>query len=115
MTSSSLQAGPILEIEKATVYRRATCVFEDFSFSLKEGKHTAILGPNGSGKSTLLKLLSAEVHPVPNDATRMRLFGEGSSKWVVSSPSWTQHTALTLFILHPTQHETSGLRRLAEL
>src|SRR2546426_8828680 len=72
--------GPILEIEKATVYRGDTCVFEDLSFTLQEGRHTAILGPNGSGKSTLLKLLAGGVHPAPDDAARIPLFGEGGVK-----------------------------------
>jgi iron complex transport system ATP-binding protein len=98
MTSSSLQAGPILEIEKATVYRADTCVFEDLSFTLEEGAHTAILGPNGAGKSTLLKLLAGEVHPVPNDATRIRLFGE--EKWNV----WDVRKWLGL-VSHDLQHQ----------
>ncbi|MEO6307607.1 MAG: ATP-binding cassette domain-containing protein [Nitrospiraceae bacterium] len=67
---------PLIEIERATVYRGNTCVFTDFSLSLQEGEHVAILGPNGAGKSTFLKLLAGEVHPVPNDATHIRLFGE---------------------------------------
>ena len=70
MPSSSIQAGPILEIEKATVYRGDTCVFDDFSFvASRRGAHVAILGPNGARKSTFLKLLAGEVHPVPNDET----------------------------------------------
>ncbi|MBI3356429.1 MAG: ATP-binding cassette domain-containing protein [Nitrospirae bacterium] len=67
---------PIIDIHRATIYRGDTCVFSDFSFILREGEHAAILGPNGAGKSTLLKLLSGEVHPMPLDETRMRLFGE---------------------------------------
>ena len=67
---------PILDIRHATVYRGDTCVFEDLSLTLEEGVHTAILGPNGAGKSTILKLLAGEVHPVPNDATCIQLFGE---------------------------------------
>jgi iron complex transport system ATP-binding protein len=71
----------IVEIEHATVYRGETCVFSDFSFVLREGEHAAILGPNGAGKSTLLKLLSGEVHAMPNDDTRWALFGE--ERWNV--------------------------------
>ena len=63
MTSSSLQADPILEIEKATVYRGDTCVFEDLSFTLQAGVHTAILGPNGAGKSTLLRAAAGAHKP----------------------------------------------------
>ena len=98
MTASSLQAGPILEIEQVTVYRGDTCVFEDFSFTLDEGEHTAILGPNGSGKSTLLKLLAGEVHPVPNDATHIRLFGQ--EQWNV----WDVRKRLGM-VSHDLQHQ----------
>jgi iron complex transport system ATP-binding protein len=59
-------------------------VFSDFSFSLQEGEHAAIVGPNGAGKSTLLKLLAGGVHPLPLDATRISLFGEeGGNVWDV--------------------------------
>ena len=98
MAALSLQAGPILEIEKATVYRGDTCVFEDLSFTLQEGVHTAILGPNGSGKSTLLKLLAGEVQPVPNDAMRIRLFGE--EQWNV----WGVRKRLGM-VSHDLQHQ----------
>ena len=64
-----MKPSPLIEIERATVYRGDTCVFTDLSLSLQEGEHIAILGPNGAGKSTFLKLLAGEVHPVPNDAT----------------------------------------------
>jgi iron complex transport system ATP-binding protein len=82
MTSPSFQAGRILEIEKAAVYRGDTCVFEAF-FTLEEGAHRHPW-PERAGKSTLLKLLAGEVHPVPNDATRIRLFGE--EQWNVGRP-----------------------------
>ena len=107
MAALSLQAGPILEIEKATVYRGDTCVFEDFSFSLEKGVHTAILGPNGAGKSTLLKLLAGEAHPVPNDSTGIRLFGE--EEWNV----WDVRKRLGM-VSHDLQHQymdqVSGLK-----
>jgi iron complex transport system ATP-binding protein len=84
MPPSPFQGRPILDIQHATVYRGDTCVFSDFSFTLREGEHAAILGPNGAGKSTLLKLLSGEVHPMPLDGTRMTLFGEeGWNVWDV--------------------------------
>lgn len=67
---------PIIDIQRATVYRGDTCVFSEFSLSLRAAEHVAILGPNGAGKSTFLKLLSGEVHPMPFDHTHVRLFGE---------------------------------------
>lgn len=33
------------------------CIFQDFTFSLKEGVTTALLAPSGRGKTTLLRLL----------------------------------------------------------
>ncbi|MBA2486292.1 MAG: ATP-binding cassette domain-containing protein [Nitrospira sp.] len=72
---------PIIDIQRATVYRGDTRVFTNFSLSLPEGEHVAILGPNGAGKSTFLKLLSGEVHPMTLDHTRVRLFGE--ERWNV--------------------------------
>jgi iron complex transport system ATP-binding protein len=75
---------PILDIQRATVYRGETRVFSDFSFMLRKGEHAVILGPNGAGKSTLLKLLAGGVHPMPLEQAHIRLFGEeGSNVWDV--------------------------------
>lgn len=90
--------GFILEIENATVYRGDTRVFTEFSLFLQEGEHIAILGPNGAGKSTFLKLLAGEVHPVPNDATRIRIFGE--ERWNV----WDMRKRLGM-VSHDLQHQ----------
>ena len=89
---------PIVNIHRATVYRGDTCVFTDFSLSLQEGEHVAILGPNGAGKSTFLKLLAGEVHPVPNDETHIRLFGE--ERWNV----WDVRKRLGM-VSHDLQHQ----------
>ena len=89
---------PIVNINRATVYRGDTCVFADFSLSLQEGEHVAILGPNGSGKSTFLKLLAGEVHPVPHDETHIRLFGE--ERWNV----WDVRKRLGM-VSHDLQHQ----------
>ena len=88
----------IFDIHRATVYRGDTCVFTDFSLSLREGEHVAILGPNGAGKSTFLKLLVGEVHPVPNDETSIRLFGE--EQWNV----WDVRKRLGM-VSHDLQHQ----------
>jgi len=88
---------PILDISRATVYRGDTRVFDNLSFSLSEGQHTAILGPNGAGKSTILKLLAGDVHPVPHDDTSVRLFGE--TQWNV----WDIRKRLGL-VSHDLQH-----------
>lgn len=93
-----MKPSPLIEIERATVYRGDTCVFTDFSLSLQEGEHVAILGPNGAGKSTFLKLLAGEVHPLPNDATHIRLFGE--ERWNV----WDVRKRLGM-VSHDLQHQ----------
>lgn len=93
-----MKPSPIVEIERATVYRGDTCVFDDFSFVLEQGEHAAILGPNGAGKSTLLKLLAGDVHPVPRDETKIRLFGE--RQWNV----WDVRKRLGL-VSHDLQHQ----------
>ncbi|HEY6084503.1 MAG TPA: ATP-binding cassette domain-containing protein [Nitrospira sp.] len=99
--------GPILDIHNATVYRGDTCVFEHLSFTLEEDRHTAILGPNGAGKSTILKLLAGEVHPVPDEASSIRVFGE--SRWNV----WDIRKRLGM-VSHDLQHQyldrVSGLK-----
>ena len=93
-----MKRSPFIEIERATVYRGDTCVFNDFSLSLQEGEHVAILGPNGAGKSTFLKLLAGEVHPLPNDETHIRLFGE--EQWNV----WDVRKRLGM-VSHDLQHQ----------
>jgi iron complex transport system ATP-binding protein len=89
---------PILDIKNATVYRGDTCVFDDLSFMLAAGAHTAILGPNGAGKSTILKLLSGEVHSLPKDETSIRVFGE--ARWNV----WDVRKRLGM-VSHDLQHQ----------
>ena len=54
--------------------------------------------PNGAGKSTFLKLLAGEVHPVPNDETHIRLFGE--EQWNV----WDVRKRLGM-VSHDLQHQ----------
>ena len=89
---------PILDIKNATVYRGDACVFDDLSFMLAAGAHTAILGPNGAGKSTILKLLSGEVHSLPKHETSIRVFGE--AQWNV----WDVRKRLGM-VSHDLQHQ----------
>lgn len=66
----------VIEINKATVYRGRTRVFDQFSLEIAGGGSVAILGPNGSGKSTLLKLLSRELYPVQQKDSYVKVLGE---------------------------------------
>ncbi len=69
-------AETIFEIGNARVWRGDTLALRDFSLTLVHGESVAILGPNGAGKSSFLKLLTGEVRPEADPATRCRLFGE---------------------------------------
>jgi len=44
-------------------YPGSAPIFQDFSYSLRQGELTAILGPNGGGKTTLVKLLRGLLQP----------------------------------------------------
>ena len=44
-------------------YPGAAPIFQEFSFSLRQGELTAVLGPNGGGKTTLVKLLRGLLKP----------------------------------------------------
>ena len=67
---------PVLELENVTVWRGDNRVFDGLSLRVEEGERIAILGPNGAGKSTLLALISGDLHPVVEDGSSARLFGE---------------------------------------
>jgi branched-chain amino acid transport system permease protein len=48
----------MLSVRNVSKYFGGVCAVDDCSFSIKEGKITALIGPNGSGKSTLFNLIS---------------------------------------------------------
>lgn len=78
------QNRPILQINDATAYRNNTKVMDQFSMTINELEHTAIVGPNGSGKSTFIQLLTHQLHPIaPKDGKPViKVFGK--NRWVVS-------------------------------
>ena len=45
------------------LYRGSHRAVSASSFTIPEGKITAVIGPNGSGKTTLLRLISGELAP----------------------------------------------------
>jgi energy-coupling factor transporter ATP-binding protein EcfA2 len=63
--SPSNSPGPeLLALRRVSfAYPGSAPIFQDFSYSLRQGELTAILGPNGGGKTTLVKLLRGLLQP----------------------------------------------------
>src|SRR5579875_2026410 len=64
-----------LELSHVHVARGENVVLHEINLSVNTGEHIAILGPNGCGKSTLIKTITCECYPIPQDNTRVRIFG----------------------------------------
>lgn len=77
----TISSDTVIELEKATVYRGRTRVFDRFSLQIFRGRSVAILGPNGSGKSTLLNVLSRQIYPVQQEGSSVKMLGE--ERWNV--------------------------------
>jgi iron complex transport system ATP-binding protein len=67
--------GGFLDLEHVNVARGDKVVLHDIHLSVEPGEHIAILGPNGCGKSTLIKTITCECYPIPQEGTRVRIFG----------------------------------------
>lgn len=72
---------PLIEIQNATIFRGDTCVFKNFTLTIRQHEPTAILGPNGSGKTTLLKVINRELYPAQNGDSMVRILGR--ERWNV--------------------------------
>jgi len=68
----------LLELKNVCVQRGNRLVLNDFSLSVEQGEHVAILGPNGSGKSTLIKTLNRECYPLLKPETVLRILDRES-------------------------------------
>ncbi len=60
----------VLSVEGLSKSFDGHTLFQDVSFELKKGEHTAIIGDNGTGKTTLLKILNGLL---PADSGSFRL------------------------------------------
>lgn len=49
------------------------CLFEDFSFSIKDGEFVSVVGSNGSGKTSMLNIICGSI---PVDSGMIRINGE---------------------------------------
>ena len=72
---------PLIDIRNATIWRGDTRVYHDFSLTIRQHEHVAILGPNGCGKTTLLKLINRELYPVAGAGSVVRILGR--TQWNV--------------------------------
>lgn len=75
---------PLLQFHDVTAYRNDTKVLDQFSMTIKELDHTAIVGPNGAGKSTFIQLITHQLHPMAskNEKPPIRVFGK--ERWNVA-------------------------------
>lgn len=53
----------MLTARDLTLWRGATCLFEDLSCAVESGSALLVRGPNGSGKTTLLRVLCGLTRP----------------------------------------------------
>jgi len=74
-------AGPLLEVERASVRFGALLALSDVSVSIERGEILAIIGPNGAGKTTLLNVISGFYHPYEG-----RILFEGRDRTRLSPP-----------------------------
>ncbi len=58
---------PLIDFQNVTVRRAGQKVLRNFSLTIPEGQHVAILGPNGCGKSTFIKTITKELYPDPDE------------------------------------------------
>jgi len=63
---------PLLEVSRLNVFRGATHVLRDVSFSVGKGELVALMGANGAGKTTTLLALSA-ILPVRGGSATLHL------------------------------------------
>jgi molybdate transport system ATP-binding protein len=63
VTAPSTRGEPLVAIAHADVFRGATLVLPDLSWSIHAGEHTSLVGENGSGKSTFASVVAGTLSP----------------------------------------------------
>ena len=76
-------AGPLVRIRDANVFRDYRPVIRDLNWTLAAGEHWAVTGRNGSGKSTLLMMIYGDLHPALGGTVERRgvPFGTHIEAW----------------------------------
>ncbi|MCD4721203.1 MAG: ATP-binding cassette domain-containing protein [Desulfobacula sp.] len=64
-----------LELEKVSILRQGSTIFDPVNLVIKPGEITTIMGPSGCGKSTLLSAVSGSLDPVFTLKGSIRLYG----------------------------------------
>lgn len=84
---------------------------DDISFSVEEGKITAILGPNGSGKSTTIKSICNLIVP---DSGQIKIFDKANNKSINRLAALFEGTRNLYWRLTPVENLKyfAGLRGL---
>jgi len=73
--------GELLEFRDVTTSHDGQIGLDQFSLTIREHEHVAILGPNGSGKSTFIKTITRECYPLARNGSSVRIFGQ--DRWNV--------------------------------
>ena len=76
--SAASGEAPLLQLERASVYRDERRVLGPIDWTLADGEHWHVAGPNGAGKSTLMSLLYGDLTPAVGGRILRRGFERGT-------------------------------------
>jgi iron complex transport system ATP-binding protein len=71
----------LLEFRDVTISHDGQIGLDQFTLTIRDHEHVAILGPNGSGKSTFIKTITRECYPLARNGASVKLFGQ--DRWNV--------------------------------
>ena len=65
-----------LELEKVSILKQGSTIFDPVNVVIKPGEIATVMGPSGCGKSTLLSAVSGSLDPVFTLKGSIRLYGQ---------------------------------------